>query len=525
MSQQSSNNQSSGQSNNESNNRIKRIAIVGGGTAGWIAASALARKLGRTCSIYLVESPDIPTVGVGEATIPAIIDFIDYLKIDRNDFISQVQATIKLGIRFDDWHHTGHRYWHPFGPFGVFIDRQPFYHFWHKAKAHGVDAEHAYFNLEIAMSEQNKFIFPNNPRGLAQSLRYALHFDAGLVANFLRAYSERAGVTRLERSVIGTTRLENGSIEAVQFKEGDRLEADLFIDCSGFRGLLIEEALQTGYVDWRHHLPNDRAVAMQVSNQIPRPPYTLATARPSGWQWRIPLQHRVGTGYVYSSAHCSDQTALDDLLAQPGNSTPLTEPRTIRFVTGHRRVFWNKNCIALGLASGFIEPLESTSIHLAISGVYCLLDHFPDLNFDPVNIAHYNAQLIDEYERVRDFIILHYCPTSRDDTDYWRHCRNLKVPDTLFERMDLYRRTGRIFHHRREVFTELSWFFVMDGMKLQPTSYDPLVDASDWDQVQKVMTQMRQNIQATVAASPSHDSFFPDQPRSTQPASGWKTVR
>jgi len=504
--------------------RIKRIAVIGGGTAGWIAASALARKLGRTCSIHLVESPDIPTVGVGEATIPPILDFIKFLNIDLNDFMERVQSTIKLAVRFIDWHHVGHRYWHPFGPFGVFIDRVPFYHFWHKARAQGLTVDMSDFNLEIAMAESNKFIFPGNSLGVAQSLRYALHFDAGLVANYLRAYSEQAGVVRLERSVIGTTLKADGSIDAVEFKEGDRLQADLYIDCTGFRGLLSEGALKTGYVDWTHLLPNDRAVAVQVSNQIPRPPYTTATARPAGWQWRIPLQHRVGTGYVYASEHISDQTALDDLLAQPGNKEPLTEPRVIRFVTGHRRALWNKNCVALGLASGFIEPLESTSIHLAISGVYSLLDHFPDLNFDPVNIAHCNAQLVDEYERVRDFIILHYCATERTDTDYWRHCRELKIPDTLLERMELYRRTGRVFHSRHEVFTELSWFFVMDGMGLRPTSYDPLADASDWEQVQQVMANLQKKIAADVAASPSHDSFFPDKPRETLPATGWQSI-
>src|SRR5215831_4015230 len=275
------------------NNRIQHIVIVGGGTAGWVAASALARKLNGTCAITLIESPDIPTVGVGEATIPAIVDFIKFLNIDQNDFIANVQGAIKLGIRFDDWRRVGHRYWHPFGPFGVFIDRVPFYHFWHKARALGLDVDFKHFNLEIAMSLEKKFIFPGNSLGIAQNLRYALHFDAGHVAQYLRAYSERAGVVRLERSVVGTTLKEDGSVDAVVFKEGDRLSADLYIDCSGFRGLLIEGALKTGYVDWTHLLPNNRAVAMQVSNQLPRPPYTLATARAAGWQWRIPLQHRV----------------------------------------------------------------------------------------------------------------------------------------------------------------------------------------------------------------------------------------
>lgn len=503
---------------------IKRIAIIGGGTSGWIAASALARKLGRTVSIHLVESPDIPTVGVGEATIPAIVDFIRYLNIDEQDFMQHAQATIKLAVGFTDWHHIGHRYWHPFGPFGVFIDRVPFYHFWHKAQAEKLGYELRDFNLEIGMCEANKFIYPNNSLGIAQNLRYALHFDAGLAAQYLRAYSERAGVTRLERSVSNVTLREDGSIDEVIFKEGDKLKADLYLDCTGFRGLLIEQAMKTGYVDWTDHLPNDRAVAMQVSNKMPRPPYTQATARPAGWQWRIPLQHRVGTGYVYASSHIGDQAALDDLMAQPGNEQPVTEPRTIKFVTGRRRVFWNKNCITLGLASGFIEPLESTSIHLAVSGVYCLLDHFPDLDFDPVNIAHYNEQLIDEYERVRDFIILHYCTTKRTDTEYWKRAQAVKIPDSLFERIDMYERTGRIFHHRHEVFTELSWFFVMDGMGIEPRSYDPLVDAMNWEQVKQVMAKLKEKSTHDLSKAPLHDSFFPDKPRETAPARGWTSV-
>lgn len=501
--------------------RIRRIVIVGGGTAGWIAASALSKKVGHTCSITLIESPDIPTVGVGEATIPGIIDFIRFLGIDLSDFMEHVQSTIKLAIRFIDWHHLGHQYWHPFGPFGVFIDRLPFYHFWQKARAAGHDVDLSHFNLEIAMAQQNKFIFPGNSQGL----RYALHFDAGLVAKYLRIYAERRNVVRLERSVEGVTQREDGSIDAVVLKGGERVQADLYIDCTGFRGLLIEGALKTGYVDWTHLLPNNRAVAMQVPNQLPRGPYTTATARPAGWQWKIPLQHRAGTGYVYSSDHISDDDALQDLLAQPGNSAPLTQPRFIRFVTGHRRMFWNRNCVALGLGSGFIEPLESTSIHLIVSGVYALLDHFPDLNFDPVNIAHYNAQVIDEFEKVRDFIILHYCTTQRTDTAYWQRCREIKLPDDLAQRMELYRRTGRIFQKRHEVFVELSWFFVMEGMGLRPQSYDPLVDATNWEETQRVMASLRKNVAAQVAVAPTHDSFFPDTPRETAPARGWTSAR
>ena len=506
----------------QTDRRIKRIAIVGGGTAGWIAASALARKLGRSCSIHLVESPDIPTIGVGEATIPGIIDFLKFLAIDQNDFMEHTRATIKLAIRFVDWHHLGHRYWHPFGAFGVFVDRLPFYHFFHKARANGLDADVSHFSLEIAMAEASRFIFPGNSLGLAPGLRYALHFDAGLVAQYLRRYSEALGVVRLERSVSGATQRADGCIDEIVFKEGDRLQADLYIDCTGFRGLLIEGTLGTGYIDWKELLFNDRAVAMQVPTQIPRTPYTTATARAAGWHWRIPLQHRIGTGYVYSSDHCSDQQALDDLLAQPGNAQPLTEPRVIRFVTGRRRAFWNKNCVALGLGSGFLEPLESTSIHLIYSGVYCLLDHFPDLSFDPVNIAHYNSQVIEEFDRVRDFIVLHYCATKRDDTEYWRRCQQIQLPQDLAERMDMYRRTGRIFQRRHEVFVELSWFFIMHGMGLLPQSYDPLVDASDWGKVQQVMTGMRRRIAEEVARCPTHDSFYRELSPDIALARGWK---
>jgi tryptophan halogenase len=454
----------------QTDRRIKRIAIVGGGTAGWIAASALARKVGHKCSIQLIESPDIPTIGVGEATIPGIIDFLRFVGIDLQDFMHHTRATIKLAIRFIDWLHPGHRFWHPFGAFGVFIDRLPFYHFWHKARAESLDVDLSHFSLEIAMAEANKFIFPGNPLGIASTLKYALHFDAGLVARYLRAYAEQAGVVRLERSVTGVTRRADGFIDEIVFKEGDRLQADLYIDCTGFRGLLIEGAQQTGY--------------------------------------------------VYSSEHTSDDEALRDLLSMPENAKPLTDPRVIRFVTGRRRKFWNRNCISLGLGSGFIEPLESTSIHLICSGVYALLDHFPDTTFDPVNIAHYNDQVIEEFERVRDFIILHYCTSERVDTPYWQEKRRIELPDSLVERMEMYKRTGRIFQKRHEMFVELSWFFVMHGMGLRPQSYDPLVDASDWQEVMKVMQGMRHKVAAEAAAAPTHDSFFPEQPAATASARG-----
>ena len=487
--------------------RIRRIAIVGGGTAGWMAASTLVRILGNSCSIQLVESAEIGTVGVGEATIPPIIDFLRFLSINLDDFVARTQATYKLGIGFRDWLRPGHRYWHPFGLFGTQINRVPFYHYWHKARALGLDVTLDTFNVEIALAEANKFILPTDSSGAAPDLRYALHFDASLVARYLRAYAEHLGVERLERKVVAATRREDGFIDELVFENGGRLQADLYIDCSGFRGLLIEETLHTGYDDWTRYLPCDRAVAMPTALQGPRTPYTLSSARPAGWQWRIPLQHRVGTGYVYCSSHVSDDAALQDLRTVLGQE-PLADPRFLRFVTGRRKQFWNRNCVALGLASGFLEPLESTSIHMIVSGLYSLIDHFPDMSFDAANIAHYNQQLIYELEQVRDFIVLHYCATERTDSPLWNYCRNMPIPDSLTERMELYRSTGRIFQKRYELFSDLSWFFVMDGLGLAPRAYNPVVDTVDFEQVKRIMSEVQTRVAASVAAAPSHDSFF-----------------
>jgi len=487
--------------------RIRRIAIVGGGTAGWMAASTLARALGGQVSIALIESAEIGTVGVGEATIPPILDFLRMLGIDRNNFVEQTQATYKLGIGFRDWLRPGHQYWHPFGLFGTPINRLPFYHYWHKAKAQGLAPTVNLFSLETALAESNRFIFPQNTLGIAQDLRYALHFDAVLVARYLRGFAEHLGVTRLERKVTGATQRDDGFIDELVFDNGERLRADLYIDCSGFRGLLIEETLKAGYEDWSGYLPCDRAVALPTEIQGPRPPYTLSTARPAGWQWRIPLQHRVGNGYVYCSSHISDEAAHADLLSVLGQQ-PLADPRFLRFVTGRRKLFWNKNCVALGLASGFLEPLESTSIHLVASGLYCLLDHFPDRSFDEANVAHYNRQIIEEFDRVRDFIVLHYCATERSDSPLWQYCRTMAIPDSLAERIELYRGTGRIFQRQHELFTDLSWFFILDGLGIEPRDYNPLVDTVDFAQVKGLLGQLSGNVAAAVAAAPSHDSFF-----------------
>jgi tryptophan 7-halogenase len=488
--------------------QIKRIAIVGGGTAGWMAASILARALpGTGVAITVIESPDIGTVGVGEATIPPIIDLLRFLSINEGDFVKHTQATYKLGIKFTDWSRPGHSYWHPFGTFGAMINLRPFFHAWARARAEALAPRFNDFSLNATLGDAGKFRFPDAAsQGPAAGLRYALHFDASLVAKYLRTYSERLGVARLERIVADATLRADGFLDELVFSDGSRLQADLYVDCSGFRGVLIEGALKTGYLDWTDVLPCDRAVAMPTELAAARPPYTEAIAHTAGWRWRIPLQHRIGNGYVYSSAHISDSQALDDLVAAVGEK-PAADPRFLRFVTGRRKLLWNRNCVALGLASGFLEPLESTSIHLVMSGVYKLLEHFPNTGFAQSNIDSYNKELILEIERIRDFIVLHYL-TGRTDTPHWAYCQSMKLPDSLVRRMELYKRTGRLRPKAGELFTDLSWFYIFEGIGVTPETYDPLMDVVTMPQLREILGSMAQSTAQAAVGAPSHDSYF-----------------
>jgi len=488
---------------------LKSIAIVGGGTAGWVAGSILARALHDFgCAITVIESPQIGTVGVGEATIPPFIELLRFLDINEADFVRQTQSTFKLGIKFHDWRKVGSSYWHPFGTFGVNINRRAFFQAWLKAKAEGFEPRFNDYSLCAALGDAGKFMFPKpGDPGPAGGLRYALHFDAGLVARYLRGYAERLGVTRLERTVASATQRADGFIDELVFSDHSRLKADLYIDCSGFGGVLIEKVLKTGYLDWSDVLPCDRAVAVQTHSAVARPPYTQAFARPAGWRWRIPLQHRAGNGYVYSSQFISDEAASDDLLAQVAEPT-LTEPRLLRFVTGRRKLFWNRNCVTLGLASGFLEPLESTSIHLVMSGVYNLLDHFPDRDFEPSNTQAYNDDLIEEMEHIRDFIILHYCATQRDDTPLWRYCQAMTLPESLRRRIAAYRLNGRIPNRPGELFTAPSWFYVYEGLGVTPQRYDPLIDVVKPGQLRDILSALARDNAQVLARAPSHDSFF-----------------
>ena len=481
---------------------IRSIAIVGGGTAGWMSAVLLGHALrGSDVRITVVESAEIGIVGVGEATIPPILDFLDLVGIDREAFIRETQATLKLGIRFQDWKAVGEHYWHPFGTFGVAIDRRPFHHHLQRAAARDEPRGVVDFSLAAALAEAGRFTPPDPREGPARAgLRYALHFDAALVARTLRTVAERRGVRRLDRTVVDVTRTPAGHVDELLFREGDRLGADLFIDCSGFRGLLIEGSMAAGYEDWTRWLPCDRAVAGPTALNGEPQLYTLSHARDAGWRWRIPLQHRAGNGYVYSSHHIDDQAALDDLTRQVGG-TFLAEPRQLRFTTGRRKAFWKGNVVALGLASGFLEPLESTSIHLVTSGLYKLLDHFPDRAFDPANIAAYNASLIEEYETIRDFIVAHYGLSARRDTPFWRDVTGQSLPDSLQSRIDLYRATGRCRARPGDLFADVNWFYVLHGLGLRPRHPDPLTGMSDAAAVRGVFDQVARDVAAGVSAA------------------------
>ncbi len=492
--------------------RIQDIVVVGGGTAGWMAAAAMAKVLGPAYRIRLIESDQIGIVGVGEATVPHIKAFNNLLRIDEADFVRQTQGTFKLGIEFVDWRKRGESYIHGFGTeIGHPLGLLPFHQYWIKARQAGQAQDLGAYTLNTVASRQNKFMVSATdvPAGSPLSnIAYAYHFDASLYARYLRAYSEKLGVQRSE-GIVEKVQLhpESGYVESITLQSGEVISGDLFIDCSGFRGLLIEDALHTGYVDFTHWLPCDRALAVPCENAGAPTPYTRATAREAGWQWRIPLQHRTGNGYVYSSAHISDDEAAAKLLANLDGKA-LAEPRPLRFTTGRRKKCWNRNVVALGLASGFMEPLESTSIHLIQSGISKLLELFPSQGISEVLVDRYNDQLAFEFDRIRDFLVLHYNTTERDDTPFWKQCRDMSIPPELQANIDLFRDSGRFFRNANEMFAEISWIQVMVGQGIMPQGYHPLVDLVPEHEVGRFVASVGRTIAACVDVMPSHQAFI-----------------
>lgn len=483
--------------------KIHRIIIAGGGTAGWMAAASLSKLLGKTLDITLVESDEIGTVGVGEATIPTLLTLHDLLKIKEQDFLAAVQATFKLGISFENWRDVGKDYIHSFGFTGQDCWAAGFQHFWLKGRKLGISREFGEYCNEWLAAKENRFaVLPH------QNLNYAYHIDASLYAKFLRKIAEEYGVARQEGKIRRVAQdSESGYITALELDSGQRIEGDLFIDCTGFRALLIEQTLNAGYEDWTHWLPSNSAVAVQTESVGSPIPYTRAIARDAGWQWRIPLQHRVGNGIVFSSKHWSDDEAIDVLLNNIEGKR-LTEPRVIKFQTGQRRRHWHKNCVAMGLSSGFIEPLESTSIHLIQRSIIRLMQMFPYDGIRQPDVDEFNNQMSYEIEHVRDFIVLHYHVTERTDTPFWRQCRSMDIPESLTHRIELFKQTGRVFKIPTELFGENSWIQVMLGQGLLPEQYHPIVNMMDDDELEKFLTGIHASVQNLVKQLPDHQRFI-----------------
>ena len=491
------------------NQAIKDIVIVGGGTAGWMTAAALSTMLNGRYNIRLVESDEIGIVGVGEATIPMIQRFNRVVGIDEHEFMRETMGSFKLGVEFVNWGRLGERYMHGFGRLGQDLATVPFDQYWQKMRRLGKAAPLEEYSITRMAAKANKFMPPRQdvPNSPLRDINYAYHFDAGLYAKYLRKLSEARGVQRIEGKIRrATVREPDGHIDAVELENGTRVEGELFIDCSGFRGLLIEQTLETGYEDWTHWLPADRALAVPCESAPVMTPYTRATAHQSGWQWRIPLQHRTGNGHVYCSRFISDDEAAATLLANL-DGKPLADPRLIKFQTGMRKQAWNRNVVAVGLASGFLEPIESTSIHLIQSTIQRLIDFFPDRGWSSVDRDEFNRQSRFEYERIRDFIVLHYHLNQRTDSAYWLECANMTIPDTLRHKMDMYRSHGRVVRVDNELFSEVGWIQVFEGQNMPIDAYHPLVDTQSEEDILEYLDGVRGVIAKCVGVMPSHDEY------------------
>ncbi len=489
---------------------IKNIVIVGGGTAGWMAAAALAKILRNKVAIRLVESDEISSVGVGESTIPMIRLFNNVLGINEDEFMRETKATFKLGIEFEDWGRVGERYMHGFGKFGQDLWTVDFFQYWLKAHQAGMAPDLERYSINRMAAHAGKFIRPspemaNSPLA---DIVHAFHLDAGLYARYLRSHAEKHGVVRTEGKIVQVRqRAVDGFIESVALENGEVIEGDLFLDCSGFRGLLIEQALNTGFEDWSHWLPCDRAWAVPCELSGDLQPYTRASARPAGWQWRIGLQHRTGNGHVFCSRFMSDDEAAA-LLMKNLDGKPLADPRLLRFTAGKRNKTWHKNVVAIGLSSGFLEPLESTSIFLIQSAISRLVSFFPDTGFHQADIDEFNRQSDFEIERIRDFIILHYHATTRDDTPFWNHVRTMEIPASLRRKLDLYKGHGRVVRENEELFTPIGWQQVLHGQGVRAGGYNPLVDLLDEKELADFLGNIERVVGKCVDVMPSHNEFI-----------------
>lgn len=487
-----------------------KVVIVGGGSAGWMSACALSRITGGRLDITLIESKEIPTIGVGEATIPAIKTFNQLINLDEDEFIKATQATFKLGIKFKDWHKIGETYDHGFGVIGRELEFLPLYQYWLKMYLSGEEKSPiGAFSINTVAPNHNKFMRPelSMRESPLSEIAYAFHFDAGLYAKYLRKLSEDRQVKRLEGNVTKVNLLENGFINSVEVDNEKTINGDLFIDCTGFKGLLIEETLKTGYENWGKWLKVDRAVAVPCESSKEFPPYTLSTALGSGWQWRIPLQHRTGNGHVYSSAYIDDDAA-EQVLLSGLEGKARANPLRLKFTLGKRKKLWNKNCVAIGLSGGFLEPLESTGLHMIQSSIIRLIRLFPDKEFKQANIDEYNKQGEFEFERIRDFIILHYTATTRDDTEFWRDVRKTPIPDSLNSKIELFKANGRVFHENNELFTPESWIQVMLGQGIIPNSYDPMVNMKSDSEVLDFLSNTQKVIEKCVNVMPTQKDFI-----------------
>nr|WP_295660595.1 tryptophan halogenase family protein [Polymorphobacter sp.] len=484
--------------------RVERVVIAGGGTAGWVAAAALVKQLGPLISITLVESEEIGTIGVGESTIPTARAFHELLGIYEDAFMRAAQATFKLGISFENWGRDGARYFHPFGSVGRSTWMGDFQHFWLEARRQGLtNADYGEFSFEQNAALAGRFALEGKPQ-----LAYAYHLDAGGYTRFLRSLAESAGVRRVEGKIRNVpVDAESGDIVALELESGERIEGDLFIDCTGFRALLIGETLGVKFEDWGDWIATDRALVVQTESTGPAVPYTRAIAHGEGWRWKIPLQTRVGNGLVYASDFLSEDEASARLLGAL-DGRPLFDPRPIRYKTGMRMKSWSRNCVALGLSSGFVEPLESTSIHLIQVAVTRLIQLFPFAGTTTALAERFNVQSTREWQGIRDFVILHYKQSERDDTAFWRRCRDMPIPDSLAERIALFRESAAAYQGGEDLFRVDSWVSVMLGQGLMPRDWHRLGELLKPGELAQALADIKKGIAGAVAATPAHDAFI-----------------